>query len=150
MPLMLICFLGIYCSHRLQESVPFVYEKKLFDSTWPHGYLSLQFGQNKYWISAFIHLQNLISMSGQKITSNPNIVSIDSLKRNCYFGHEHALKAHTKYSLVIVLISCKSSFVLFHDVISECMHVRVQHVLCPVFTQHNRQMHSLVLPSRGS
>ena len=33
--------LGIYCCHRLKESVPFGKEEKLSDSAWPHGFLYL-------------------------------------------------------------------------------------------------------------
>ena len=30
---------GLFCSHRLKESIPFDDQEKLSDPTWPHGFL---------------------------------------------------------------------------------------------------------------
>ena len=48
--------------------------------------------------------QNKVSLAATKVTSDPNIQTIDPKRRNCLFSHEHApnhpLKAHQKYSQV--------------------------------------------------
>ena len=49
-------------------------------------------------------IQNSVSLSAVKVTPNPNIKSIDPLKRKCFFDEEqplnHPLKAYKKYSQV--------------------------------------------------
>ena len=51
-------------------------------------------------------VQNMVSLGGVKVISNPNIASIAPEKRKCYFDHEHPphqpLTAHQKYSQVQV------------------------------------------------
>ena len=77
------------------------------------------------WEWAHKLLQNLISLSGKKVTSSQNIKSIDPLKRNCYFGHEHALKAHNHYSLVRIILSNLLYEPVSQFMKTECMHVGV-------------------------
>ena len=49
-------------------------------------------------------MQNSVSLSAVKVTPNPNIKSINPLKRKCFFDNEHPpnhpLQAYKKYSQV--------------------------------------------------
>ena len=52
----------------------------------------------------YIKMQNEVGLSAVKVTSDPDIRSIDPSKRNCYFDDEHPankpLHAYQKYSQV--------------------------------------------------
>ena len=52
----------------------------------------------------YIKMQNEVGLSAVKVTSDPDIRSIDPSKRNCYFDDEHPankpLNAYQKYSQV--------------------------------------------------
>ena len=55
-------------------------------------------------IITIIIMQNEVGLSAVKVTSDPDIRSIDPFKRNCYFDDEHPanqpLNAYQKYSQV--------------------------------------------------
>ena len=92
-------------------------------------------------------------MSAVKVTPNPNIKSIDPLKRLCFFDEEHPLdhppQAYRKYSQARYI-----QFFLYFEkynghFLLGCLHIGMQDRKSTSQYDGGKQVHSLVLSSIG-
>ena len=54
--------------------------------------------------------ENEVVISATRFDANPNIKSVDPIKRNCYFSDEHDLKLHRQYSQANCIFQCKIEY----------------------------------------